>query len=232
MAFLLTMARAIRSIGRLLLRLVTGLVLLVLAAGLTWALLIAYVMVDTRPESYGSAAAVPAQPVAIVFGAGIYGPDRPTPMLADRVQTAVELYMSHRVSRILMTGDSGRITHDEATTMEHYAAARGVSTADIALDYAGFSTYDSCYRARAIFGVTRATLVTQEYHLPRALYTCRALGIDAIGVGTPDWGVYSNELMTAYTVREAFAILKALWDVHVVHPLPTFLGPYEGWRLD
>ncbi len=99
------------------------------------------------------------------------------------------------------------------------------------MDYAGFSTYESCYRARVIFGVTRAVLITQRYHLPRALYLCRNLGIDAVGVGTRDWGVYSDGLMTLYSFREVPAIMKALWEVHITHPTPTYLGPYEGWRL-
>jgi vancomycin permeability regulator SanA len=208
-----------------------NLVLLLIAVPLASLVLSAYVFVATFPFRYSDAARAPEEPVAVVFGAGIYGRDQPTPMLADRVQTAVWLYRQGRARKILMTGDSSRITHDEVTTMQDYATARGVAAQDIALDYAGFSTYESCYRARAIFGITRAVLVTQAYHLPRALYTCRALGIDAVGVGTPDWGVYSDGLMAAYTAREVPAILKALWDVHIAHPLPTFLGPYEGWRL-
>lgn len=96
------------------------------------------------------------------------------------------------------------------------------------LDYAGFSTYESCYRLRPIFGVERAVLVTQSYHLPRASYTCRALGVDAVGLGVPDWGRYANILIARYTLREALATAKALVDVHLTRPLPTFLGSYEG----
>jgi vancomycin permeability regulator SanA len=213
--------------GRWLRLLVLGLVLGALAS----ALLIAYVLAVTNARRYSTAEQVPEQPVAIVFGAGIEGRRSLSPMLADRVEMAVRLYQLRRVPKILMTGDSSRVSHDEATAMQHYAVARGVAIQDIALDYAGFSTYESCYRARAIFGVTRAVLVTQQYHLPRALYTCRALGIDAVGVGTRDWGIYSDELMLTYIGREGLAILKALWDVHVTRPLPTFLGPYEGGQL-
>ncbi len=203
----------------------------VLLAGLTALALIGYVLAVTHTWSYGEAEQVPAEPVAIVFGAGIYGRNNLSPMLADRVQTAVQLYEMHRVRKILMTGDSSRTTHDEATAMQRYAVARGVPAQDIALDYAGFSTYESCYRARVIFGVTHAVLVTQQFHLPRAIYTCRELGIDVVGVGTRDWGVYSDDLMLTYTTREALAILKALWELHITRPLPTVLGPYEGWRL-
>jgi vancomycin permeability regulator SanA len=90
------------------------------------------------------------------------------------------------------------------------------------------SLYDSCYRARAIFGVERAVLVTQRYHLVRAVYLCRSMGMNAVGMGTPDWGVYSEALMTRYTIREGIAILFSLWETHIVRPLPRFLGPYEG----
>ena len=88
--------------------------------------------------------------------------------------------------------------------------------------------YDSCYRARVIFGITHAVLVTQRFHLPRALYTCLQLGVDAVGLGTPDWGVYSSGVMAYYSVRESLATFKALWDLHITRPPPTFLGPFEG----
>ncbi len=202
-----------------------------LLAGVAALLLIVYVLVATHALSYTNAEQVPPEPVAIVFGAGIEGRNQLSPMLADRVQMAVLLYQLHRVQKILMTGDSSRISHDEATAMQRYAVSQGVASQDIALDYAGFSTYESCYRARVIFGVTSAVVVTQQFHLPRAIYTCRELGIDVVGVGTRDWGVYSDDLMLAYTTREGLAILKALWELHITRPLPTFLGPYEGWRL-
>ncbi len=204
--------------------------LVVLAVLLSPFLLILYVVAAALPHSYNDAAQAPAEPVALVFGAGITPNRNLTPMLADRVKTAVDLYQKHEVKQLLMTGDGTRATHDEVTPMQRYASARGVPRQDILLDYAGISTYDSCYRARYVFGVRRAVLVTQRYHLPRALYTCRALGIDAVGVGTPDWGLYSDALMTSYTFREALAILKALWDVHIAHPVPAFMGPEEGWH--
>ncbi|MGB8646870.1 MAG: ElyC/SanA/YdcF family protein [Anaerolineae bacterium] len=207
------------------------LALVLLVAVLLPLALIGYVNAAAQPHAYSDFTQAPVEPVAIVFGAGVTPNHDLTPMLADRVQTAANLYQSHLVSQVLMTGDGSTITLDEVNPMRRYAEARGVSTQDIVMDYAGFSTYESCYRARYIFGVRRAVLVTQRYHLARALYTCRMLGIDAVGVGAPDWGVYPDELMTAYSAREAGAILKALWEVQIAHPLPTYLGPYEGWRL-
>jgi len=212
------------------------LVLLVVLTGLI--LLVAlplHVIAATRPYRYADAAAVPARRVAIVFGAGVVN-GRPTPALAERVRGAAELYRLGRVHKLLMTGDNSRRDYDEVSAMKRYAVELGVPAEDITLDYAGFSTYESAYRAKAIFGVEGAVLVTQGYHLPRAVYTCRALGIDAVGYGMPDW-LYNRAHMAIwfspydqvrYTLREALAICKALVDVHLTHPLPTFLGPYEG----
>ena len=191
--------------------------------------------VVTAPYRYGDPARVPERPVAIVFGAGVVN-GALTPALADRVRGAVALYQRGRVSKILMTGDNSRQDYDEATAMGRYAVTLGVPQQDITLDYAGFSTYESAYRARDIFGVRQATLVTQGYHLPRAVYTCRQLGIDAVGLWQPDW-LYEPARMAVhyslgqkifYTGRELLAAWKALWQIHVTHPTPTFLGPYEG----
>lgn len=189
---------------------------------------VAYMQEATRDARYEVLDAVPQQRVAIVFGAGVRADGQPSPMLADRVAAAVALYQHGRAQKILMTGDNSSTQYDEASAMKQYAVARGVPAADITLDYAGFSTYESCYRARAIFGVQQAVLVTQRYHVPRAVYTCRALGMDAVGFGTPDWGVYGKPLLMQYGAREALATVKALWQVHVSRPPPTFLGPFEG----
>ncbi len=205
--------------------------LIFLGAALTPVLLIAYVITSTKSHTITDLSRIPSEPVAIVFGAGITPNRNLTPMLADRVKTAVNLYRLGAVSHVLMTGDGSRLGHDEVNPMRKYAEASGVAAKDIVMDYAGFSTYESCYRARVIFGVQRAVLVTQNFHLPRALYICRTLGIDAVGVGTSDWGVYSTQTMTLYTAREALAILKALWQVHITRPQPTYLGTYEGWQL-
>jgi vancomycin permeability regulator SanA len=185
------------------------------------------IRMSTAAYRYSAPHEIPSERVAVVFGAGVRG-ERPTRILAERIQGAVALYQLGRVDKLLMTGDNSRADYDEVTVMSRYAQALGVPADDITLDYAGFSTYDSCYRLIPIFGVTRAVLVTQAYHLPRAVYTCRALGVEAVGLGTADWGRYSPLLLARYTVREALAAAKALLDVHLTRPLPTFLGPYEG----
>lgn len=191
-------------------------------------LLIGYVLLSTRRLCYSQPADVPAQRVAVVFGAGLRPDGTPSPMLADRVQAAAQLYRLGRVQKLLLTGDNSSTDYNEVAAMQHYAEQQGVAARDITLDYAGFSTYESCYRARAIFGVRQAVLVTQQYHLPRAVYTCRQLGIKAVGLGTPDWGRYPGWVILPYTLREAAATLNALVALHLTHPIPTFLGKFEG----
>lgn len=192
--------------------------------------LVALVTLTTQSYRYDDPALVPQQRVALVFGAGVRPDGTPTRMLADRVRAGAQLYLDGRVDKLLMSGDNSSVAYDEVSAMRRYAEQLGVPPEDITLDYAGFSTYESCYRARDIFGVQSAVLVTQRFHLPRAVYTCRALGIDASGVGTPDWGAYRAPVILRYRLREALATLNALWQLHVTRPLPTFLGPFEGIR--
>jgi vancomycin permeability regulator SanA len=203
---------------------------LLAAAGLACAvpLATAYVANNTAGYRFTSVDDIPVERVAIVFGAGIRPDGRLSRILADRVDAAIELYRAGRVAKLLMTGDNSQVDYDEVSAMRRYAAGRGIPEEDITLDYAGFRTYDSCYRARAIFGVERAVLVTQRYHLPRAVYTCRVLGIDAVGLGTPDWEAYPDRAIAIYTMREVAATFVALLEVHVTRPLPRFLGPFEG----
>jgi vancomycin permeability regulator SanA len=217
-----------RTPGLAILRLLRTGMLLGLLLVLVVALSNIYVAGATRSRRYDSGSDLPAERVAIVFGAGVRPDGRLSRMLSDRVNAAIDLHRTGRVQKLLMTGDNSRVDYDEVSAMRRYAVERGVPAADITLDYAGFRTYDSCYRARAIFGVTEAVLVTQRYHLPRAVYTCRQLGVDAVGLGTPDWGAYPEALLVSYTAREVLATLNALWELHITRPPPMFLGPFEG----
>lgn len=187
-----------------------------------------YVVGSTATQRYSTVQDVPARPIALVFGAGLLPDGSPTPMLADRVDAAIALYRAGKVGRLLFSGDNSRPEYNEVGSMLAYAVERGVPPEKITLDFAGFDTYDSCYRARTIFGVTAAVLVTQRYHLPRAVYDCTKLGIRAVGIGTSDWGAYDNGMMTSYEIREAIADLKSLWDVHVSHRSASIMGPYVG----
>jgi SanA protein len=164
---------------------------------------------------------VPARRVAVVFGAGITPDGRPTPDLAYRVGTAAELYFAGKAEKLLMSGDNRFVNYDEPTAMRRYAMTLGVPGEAIVLDYAGRRTYDTCYRARDVFQVQDVILVTQSYHLPRALYTCDALGIEAIGVAAGQSA--SSHLLD--NVREVFATALALGDVHLFHPVPILGAP-------
>ncbi len=202
--------------------------LILLGALLTPLALRSYVEASTYTRRYTNINQVPPEPVAIVFGAGVWEDGTPMPMLADRIQGAIDLYHLGRVRKILMTGDNATPEYNEVIAMQYYAHEQGIPLEDIKLDYAGFSTYESCYRAREIFGIEQAVLITQQYHLSRAVYTCNQLGIKAVGYGTPDWGKYQDESMRFYTQREMLAIIKALVELHILRPKPTFLGPFEG----
>jgi vancomycin permeability regulator SanA len=170
-------------------------------------------------------AAVPTMPAAMVLGAGVRE-NRPTPMLRTRLDLAVQLYRAGKVRALLLSGDNSRIEYDEPTTMRDYLVSHGVPAKKIALDYAGFDTWDSCVRARHIFGASRLVVVTQAFHLPRAVTLCRTAGIDTFGVGddsSHDWPVQTRE----YALREFPAAAKGLLDALVLHSRPRFLGRRE-----
>jgi len=158
---------------------------------------------------------------AIVPGAYVSPDGRLCDMLADRVSTAVDLYRAGKVKKILMTGDHGRASYDEVNSMRRFAEEMGVPTGDIFMDHAGFSTYESMYRARDVFQVDSAVIVTQDFHLPRAVYIARELGIDAVGLSA-DRHVYAGA--EVYEYREIPARIKAFLQVKA-GARPTFLGP-------
>ena len=177
-----------------------------------------------RPRTYAPAE-VPTRRVAIVFGAGLWRDGSPTPILIDRVTAAANLYFTGKVEKLLMSGDNRFVNYNEPEAMQKLALSLGVPNESIVLDYAGRRTYDTCYRARAIFGVTEAILVTQKFHLPRALYLCNHLGVDSIGVEA-DLRTYPKVSMLYWNLRELLATDAALWDVHISHPVPV-LGKQE-----
>lgn len=167
----------------------------------------------------------PARRVALVFGAGLTRDGRPTAVLYDRVAAAVELYRAGKVDKLLMSGDNRFVEYNEPAAMRQTAIELGVPAEDIVLDYAGRRTYDSCYRAKAIFGVTDVILVTQAFHLPRALFLCEAFGLHAVGVSA-DLRTYRRSSQIMWTAREFVATAAAWWDVYISRPLPV-LGDAE-----
>lgn len=148
---------------------------------------------------------VPETEVALVFGAGLAPGGVPSPVLKQRMDAAIALYRSGKVKKLLVSGDNSDPYHDETKAMRRYAIDRGLPVKDVVGDYAGLSTYDSCFRAREIFGVQRATLVTQDFHLPRALFIANRLGIDAYGVAADS----NARHLTRYRPREAAARVVA-----------------------
>jgi vancomycin permeability regulator SanA len=171
-----------------------------------------------------TAASAPIRRAAIVFGAGLRRNGTATPVLYDRVAAAAELYFAGKVEKLLMSGDNRFVDYNEPWVMRGVALELGVPEADIVLDYAGRRTYDTCYRAKAIFGLQEAILVTQGFHLPRALYTCNQLGLPSEGVSA-DLRAYHRRSMLYWNLREFLATAAALWDVHLGHPLPVLGDP-------
>lgn len=149
--------------------------------------------------------------VAIVFGAKVWDDKSPSPVLYDRVVTAVELYRAGRVGKILMSGDNPTENYDEPTAMKETAVQLGVPESDVVLDFAGRRTYDTCFRAREIFAVQKAILVTQEFHQARALYLCNNLGVDSIGI-TADRRQYEGSRYWAF--RELFSEASAWFEMN------------------
>ncbi|MEU1088423.1 vancomycin high temperature exclusion protein [Streptomyces sp. NPDC005576] len=184
-------------------------------APMTWMYASAQAHVRTTADA-------PERGVAVVFGAGLWD-GRPTPYLAHRLDAAAELYRTGKVKVLLVTGDNSRTEYDEPDAMRAYLTAHGVPGARIVSDYAGFDTWDSCVRAKKIFGVDGAVLVSQGFHIRRAVALCRAAGIDAYGVGVDE----PHDVTWYYGgTREVFAAGKAALDA-VLRPDPHFLGHKE-----
>lgn len=155
----------------------------------------------------------------IILGAGIWG-DKPSPMLEDRLLEGIKLYQSNVSDKIIMSGDHGSEEYDEVNTMKNYAIEKGIPSKNIFMDHAGFSTYESIYRARDIFNAKKVVIVTQKYHLYRALYIANQLGIEAYGVGA------DPRQYVGATYRELREILARDKDFIkcIFKPEPIYLG--------
>jgi len=156
----------------------------------------------------------------LVLGCLVRSDGTPSDMLSDRLERGVELYKSGASKKLLMSGDHGRIDYNEVGAMKKYALDADVPSEDIFMDHAGFSTYESMYRAKEIFGADKIIIVSQSYHLYRAIYVARSLGIEAYGVAS-DQRSYRGQ--TIRDVREAAARAKDL-AYTLLRPLPTYLG--------
>lgn len=172
----------------------------------------------TKAYVFNVIAETPMAEVALIPGAAIFPDGNLSSIFIDRADTAIDLYRAGKVSKILVSGDNSTVIHNEVNPVRRYLISKGIPDADIFLDHAGFDTYSSMYRARHIFGVSSMLVATQSFHLPRAIFIARMIGIKAFGANA-DVG---NILFRNY-VREVFASEKALIDL-IVKRKPKFLG--------
>lgn len=156
----------------------------------------------------------------LVLGCLVWSETTPSHMLADRLSVGVELYKSGAAPKILMSGDHGRKDYDEVNVMKNFAVDEGVESENIFMDHAGFSTYESMYRAKEVFKAKKIIIVTQGYHLPRSIYCAQALGLEAYGVSA-DLRNYGKEL---YNNTREFAARVKDFGYCIVKPEPTYLG--------
>jgi SanA protein len=164
---------------------------------------------------------VPGADAILVLGANVFPDGTVSLMLGDRLRRGHELYKKGKAPKILVSGDHGQKDYDEVRAMKNFLLIREVPTDDIFMDHAGFSTYESVYRACAIFKIEKVIIVSQAYHLPRAIFTARQLGLEAYGVAS-DLNGY-GQIMKAYRLREALARAKDFF-LAKIEPKPTFLG--------
>jgi SanA protein len=178
-----------------------------------------YVKSSTKKYISHTLKRFPKNDVGIIFGAGING-NQPSKYLKDRLDAGILLYKAKRINKILLSGDNGRQEYDELTVMKNYCFTHGVDTTKIFIDYAGFDTYSTMYRAKHIFKIKKAALISQEYHLNRAIYIGQKLGIKSVGYSA-NKGEYLGYKYV--TFREYLSIFKSFFDV-LRNREPRFLG--------
>lgn len=218
-------SKAAVSIKTRLLRALGALTALCLAGGIYALAINGHVKASASPYIFDrsvleSAEELPEVDCIMVLGCGVDDNGRPKLLLRDRLDCGVELFECGAAPKLLMSGDHGRVTYDEVNSMKNYATERGISSSDVFMDHAGFSTYESMYRARDVFEVDSLIIVTQEYHLYRAVYIARALGLDAWGVACDPGEYYGQIWMDS---REFLARNKDFLYC-LFKPEPTFLG--------
>ncbi len=177
----------------------------------------AIIISSTKDAMYtGAITQAPHRDSAIIFAGGATSGGFPSPMAADRVDRGIELYNAGIVKTLVMTGDDGAFRIEEVDAMRRYAEARGVSSAAIVLDPHGYRTYDSCYRAKRVYGLDHVIAVSQSFHLPRIIYLCRHLGVEAVGI--PSEFRVSSWVTVKVLAREVFARVKGWMDTNLWPP--------------
>lgn len=181
---------------------------------------VVWVPYSTEKYIYPGISGAPTTTVAMVLGASVKQSGELSPVLRQRADRGIELYMAGKVQKILVTGDNSHLSHNEVNPVGKYMEARGVPKQDIFLDHAGFDTYSSMYRARDVFDVKSVTIVSQPFHLSRAVLIARWLGLEAYGVAAGQ-----GEEFLYNTIREMPATLKAFFDL-AFYRTPKYLGPH------
>lgn len=184
-----------------------------------------WILLSTLDQVTESTDVSTTHPVTLVLGAGIRPSGVPSSFLAKRLDIAVDLYVKERTEVIVVSGDNRRKNYDEPTAMKRYLVQRGVPANRIVTDFAGRDTYDSCFRLKEIFGVDAAFIVSQTFHLPRAVRLCRSLGVNATGVGDSTMKAKTPKRWYVNTIREIPAAHKAVWDI--LSGRPPILGKKE-----
>lgn len=178
--------------------------------------------IDSSADSYiVSIENAPQADAILILGAFVDGSGDPSPILADRLEYGYQLYRAGKAPKILVSGDHGTFQYDEVNGMKEYLLKKGVPKEDIFLDHAGFSTYDSMYRAKEVFQIQKLLISTQFFHINRSIFIARNLGIDAYGYPSPDKDFYR---MAYLNFRENWAKMKAFGDVKILRKTPRFLG--------
>lgn len=167
----------------------------------------------------------PVRQAILVLGASVWKNGQPSPILEERLRAALELYRAGKAPKILVSGDHGQEDYDEVAVMARYLQERGVPPSDIFLDHAGFRTLDSMYRAREVFGLDNVLVVSNPFHVPRAVFLGQRAGLQVDGVGA-NYGVpYSHKTRWRNQVREILARILAFADVYLLGTRPRYLGP-------
>ena len=183
------------------------------------------VIKKAEPYIYSDPKTIFWRQTILVLGAQVYRQDTLSYVLEDRVAAGVNLLQNKRANKLLLSGDHGTRTYDEVNAMRKYVQRKApeIPQASIFLDHAGFNTYDSLYRAKEVFDVNNVIIVTQEFHIARAVFIAKSLGIDAVGFSVSQ-SKYSRSIQSRWETREYFARVKAFWDAAIIKRPPRFLG--------
>ncbi len=212
---------AVTKIKKILLKSALWLIIIGFFAAIVMFSINGHVILSTKKQIVSpSEAAAKNADCVLILGCGILSNGQPSAMLSDRLAQGVALYQDGAAPKLLMSGDHGQKDYDEVNVMKNYAIKKGVPSADVFMDHAGFSTYESIYRAIDVFQAKKVIIVTQKYHLHRALYIANALGLEAYGVAS-DPRAYAGQ--TYRDVREILARNKDFFT-SILKPAPTYGG--------